>query len=292
MKGYTFYTKDTGVEIAGTTVKKEKNGAVRKEGRVMLRFFGFGEKSQDSIRFIMNPPEAYGVSLKILEVVKTGERQSFTHKFKGENGETISTLTLEKWEREREKEVKENGVKKTVKVKVTGYAMRINREESNINVSMDAAAFLFAGELLRSLSTAVLEESETPAAEPVHEEHAETPATEVPAAEVPAKASAAVEQAKPAQKPAADNGNGGSAKTSPPVNKSASVKGNGNGNGKLYGAVIDTVSEDGKTINVGSLQLKVTDKTKNEIGALTAGIRVNIYYGKGYAYGIYPIKQK
>ena len=137
MKGYTIYTKSSGVEVSATTAKKEGNGEVRKEGRVMLRFFGFGEKDRKSIRFILNPVEAHWIYLKTVEISRNGGKESFPHKFTGENGEVITILTIEKWEREGK----------------SGYAMNIKRGDDKVNISIDISHFLYTGELLRTLST-------------------------------------------------------------------------------------------------------------------------------------------
>jgi len=60
----------------------------------------------------------------------------------------------------------------------------------------------------------------------------------------------------------------------------------------MKGVVIDAVSEDGKTINVGDLQLKITDKTKGDVGELKAGMKINLYHKGSYANGIYPVTVK
>ncbi len=132
MKGYTFYAKNSGVEVVAS--KRERGNS--KEGRITLRFFTLGDDT-DALRFILTPLEAFGIHLGTLETATSGGKKIFTHKFDGDNGEVVTTLVVEKWERDSR----------------SGYAMNINREDVSINVPMDAATFLYAGELMKFLST-------------------------------------------------------------------------------------------------------------------------------------------
>lgn len=172
MKGYTVYAKSTGMQIM--TSKKETD--TNKEGRIALRFFTFGNGESKSLRFVLNPVEAFGLCLTVLEVVKNGGNKSIIHKFEGEEGVTISTLHIEKW----------------VKGDKSGYAMTLKRGDDAVNVPMDMTHFLFVGELMKTLSTEQAwssykgEEAAERAAEPVGvaEEKKEENATQKPAATV------------------------------------------------------------------------------------------------------------
>ena len=141
MKGYTMYAKNTGMEIKVTSkVSEEKaagKSATGKEGRIALRFFTFGNGDSHSLKFILNPLEAYGLYLSAAELAKKGGKQTLIHKFAGEEGEVTSRLVVEKWEKEGK----------------SGYAYTLKRGEGNaVNVPMDMVSFLYVGELMRALS--------------------------------------------------------------------------------------------------------------------------------------------
>ena len=142
MKGYTMYAKNTGMEIKVTSkVSEEKaaagKSATGKEGRIALRFFTFGNGDSQSLKFILNPLEAYGLYLSAAELAKKGGKQTLIHKFTGDEGEVTSRLTLEKWEKEGK----------------SGYAYSLKRGDSNaVNVPMDMVSFLYVGELMKALS--------------------------------------------------------------------------------------------------------------------------------------------
>lgn len=59
-----------------------------------------------------------------------------THKYEGSDGETVSKLAVERYERNNRQ----------------GYALSIQRGEESVNVSTTADHFLFAAEFLRHLS--------------------------------------------------------------------------------------------------------------------------------------------
>ncbi len=137
MKGYTVYAKNAGMEIRTASKVSTEESATGKEGRIALRFFTFGNGDSQSLKFILNPLEAYSMYLFTAEIAKKGGKQTLTHKFKGEEGEVTSRLTLEKWEKESK----------------SGYAYALKRGDSNaVNVAMDMASFLYVGELLKALS--------------------------------------------------------------------------------------------------------------------------------------------
>ena len=129
----TIYSKGTGVEI--TPCEKRSDGK-QTEGRVALRFFRL-EEGAVSIRFMVEPWECFDLSLKIDRVFQSGGKEKLTHRFEGNEGEVVTTLTVEKWER--------NGK--------SGCALAIQREKESINVPFEEGRLLHAAEFLRFLST-------------------------------------------------------------------------------------------------------------------------------------------
>lgn len=129
----TFYAKTSGVEVSV------------KDGKIILRFFTFNNNNSrnDNLkgRFVLDPAEAFQAHLAVLATIKGGNSQKFIHKYNNNGQETVSNLTLEKWER--------NGK--------SGYAV-VYRKEANpevkINVAMNQADFLYFGELLKFASLA------------------------------------------------------------------------------------------------------------------------------------------
>lgn len=144
---YEIFSQSTGVEIRGTVKSSEEGGqTVERAGRVQLRFFKLTPKTKPDevtqIRFICAPDEAFELALKISHVagsVVPAKEKLSPHKFNGgeQGGETVTTLTVEKWER--------NGK--------SGYAFTVGRDKDFISVPVPLAKFLFAGEFLKSLST-------------------------------------------------------------------------------------------------------------------------------------------
>ncbi|MBU5612415.1 hypothetical protein [Geomonas azotofigens] len=128
----TIFAKQTGVEIAPS--EKRQNGKPE-EGRVAFRFFRLAT-GQPHIRFVAEPCEAFEVSRKIAELQGTGGKATFTHRFETPQGETVTKLNVESYQR--------NGKK--------GYAFSIQRGEESINVPAPEGEFLFAAEFLKQLS--------------------------------------------------------------------------------------------------------------------------------------------
>ena len=128
------YSKNTGVEIGPGEKRSEGRPA---EGRVVLRFFKL-EEGAASIRFMVEPWESFDLSRKMLAVYHNGGKEKLTHKFEGSEGEVVTVLSVEKWER--------NGK--------SGCAISIQRDQGSINVPIDEGRFLFAAEFLRFMSTA------------------------------------------------------------------------------------------------------------------------------------------
>lgn len=134
MPSFTLYAKESGVEISAA----EKKGAGKPaEGRVALRFFRLAQGTPQ-IRFLVEPWEAFDLSRRIATVHAAGGKETLTHRFDSGEGETVTRLNVECWER--------NGKK--------GYAFSIQRGEESINVAAPLGEFLFAAEFLRQLSVA------------------------------------------------------------------------------------------------------------------------------------------
>lgn len=144
---YEIYSQSTGVEIRAAIKSNEELGqVVERSGRIHLRFFKLTPKTKPDevtqIRFICEPDEAFALSLMIAQVSTSSvpcKEKLNPHKFSsGAQGEeTVSTLSVEKWER---------GGK-------SGYALTVGRGKDFISVPVPLTKFLFAGEFLRALST-------------------------------------------------------------------------------------------------------------------------------------------
>jgi hypothetical protein len=144
---YEIFSQSTGVEIRAAIKNSEEHGQVmERSGRIHLRFFKLTPKTKPDevtqIRFICEPDEAFGLSLMINQVASSSvpcKEKLNPHKFVagGAGEETVTTLSIEKWER---------GGK-------SGYALTVGRGKDFISVPTSLAKFLFAGEFLRTLST-------------------------------------------------------------------------------------------------------------------------------------------
>jgi len=131
---FTIYAKESGVEISPT---EKRQPGKPEEGRVALRFFRLSSGSSQ-IRFVAEPWEAFELFRKINAVQQQPGKESLTHKFDNGEGETVTKLSVECYER--------NGKR--------GYAFSVQRGEESINVAAPLGEFLFAGEFLRNLSVA------------------------------------------------------------------------------------------------------------------------------------------
>ena len=129
---FTIYAKESGVEIAPA---EKKQPGKPEEGRIALRFFRLTSGAHQ-IRFVAEPWEGYDLYRKINAVQPDGGKESLTHKFESSEGETVTKLSVECYQR--------NGKK--------GYALSIQRGEESINVAAPLSEFLFAAEFLKSLS--------------------------------------------------------------------------------------------------------------------------------------------
>ena len=131
---FTVYAKESGVEFSPT---EKRQPGKPEEGRIALRFFRLASGAHQ-IRFVVEPWEAFDLSRKINAVQLAVGKETLTHKFDAGEGETVTKLSVECYER--------NGKK--------GYAFAIQRGEESINVAAPLGQFLFAAEFLRSLSVA------------------------------------------------------------------------------------------------------------------------------------------
>lgn len=129
---YTIYAKSAGVEIS--PYQKRQDGKPR-EGRISLRFFKI-ESGAQQLRFIAEPSEGFELSRMISKVFHEGTKETLTHKFEGNEGEIVTKLTVEKYERNNK----------------TGYAFVIQRGNESINITASSSNFLYAAEFLKHLS--------------------------------------------------------------------------------------------------------------------------------------------
>ena len=142
---YEIFSQSTGVEIRETVKTHEDDGRiVERAGRVQLRFFKLAPKTKadeiTQIRFICEPDEAFGLALMIGQVAASSvpcKEKLSPHKFSAGEQETVTTLSVEKWER---------GGK-------SGYALTVGRGKDFISVPVPLGKFLFAAEFLRILAT-------------------------------------------------------------------------------------------------------------------------------------------
>src|SRR6185369_11912280 len=115
MPKFTIYAKETGVEFSAT---EKKQPGKPEEGRIALRFFRLTSGAHQ-IRFVAEPWEGFDLYRKINAVQLDGGKETLTHKFDSGEGETVTKLSVECYQR--------NGKK--------GYAFSIQRGEESINVA-------------------------------------------------------------------------------------------------------------------------------------------------------------
>jgi hypothetical protein len=128
----TIYAKQAGVAITPHEKRAEGRAA---EGRIALRFFRL-ESGSTSIRFVVEPAEAFELCGKMHKVARDGGRESLSHRFEGRDGEVQTRLTVERWERHGK----------------SGCALAVQRGEEELNVPASIDRFLHAAEFLRHLS--------------------------------------------------------------------------------------------------------------------------------------------
>jgi len=139
MKGYTFYSKNAGVEVKATTAVKETEGSVAKEGRVTMRFFSLGKDSK-AFRFVMRPDEALSVGKRALQCAENGKTQTITHNYQGAEAKFETKISFERYDLKRDGSTRH------------GYAATLEREKEKVNVPMTQDAMVFVGELLVRLA--------------------------------------------------------------------------------------------------------------------------------------------
>src|SRR6266480_1668736 len=105
--------KSAGVEIS--PYEKRQEGKPR-EGRISLRFFKL-ESGAQQLRFVAEPGEGFELFRMINKVFMEGGKQILTHKFESNAGETVTKLTVERYERNNK----------------PGYALIIQRGDECIN---------------------------------------------------------------------------------------------------------------------------------------------------------------
>ena len=131
IKGFTFFSKNTGLEIR--EVERVLNKV--KEGKVRLRFFTT-DGTRKNLMFLLNSDEAFILSRGIERIVREGGNFSLFHTYFQNGQEIMTKLIVERWEREGKR----------------GYAFVIVRGDEKINLPLEEGRFLFASELLKALS--------------------------------------------------------------------------------------------------------------------------------------------
>lgn len=132
MSQITIYARNTGLEI-GLYEKRAEGRAT--EGRILLRFFRM-ESGSAAFRFVAETAEGYELYRKIHTVFGEGGKQTLVHKFEGNDGEVVTRLGVERYERSGK----------------AGFAFFVQRGEEEINVPVSGDRFLYAAEFLKHLS--------------------------------------------------------------------------------------------------------------------------------------------
>lgn len=142
----TIFAKQAGVEIAPFEKRSDNRPG---EGRIVLRFFRL-ESGGASLRFVVEPAEAFELWCRMRKVHAEGGKESLTHRFEANGSEVSTKLTVERYTRNNK----------------SGYALTLQRGSEEINVPASAERFLFAAEFLRhlSLNEAWVEETASAAA--------------------------------------------------------------------------------------------------------------------------------
>lgn len=143
-RSYEIFSQSSGVEIREAAKSREENGVVvERHGRVMLRFFKLTPKTRDNevtqIRFICEPDEAYALAHLIARVAARDvvcKEKLAPHRFSAGGDDTVTTLTVERWER--------NGK--------GGFALTVGRGNDFISVPVPVNKFCFAADFLEVLA--------------------------------------------------------------------------------------------------------------------------------------------
>lgn len=128
----TIFAKQAGVEIAPYTKRSDNRPS---EGRIALRFFRL-ESGGTSLRFIVEPAEAFDLWCRMSKVHSEGGKESLNHRFAANGNEVLTRLTVERYTRHGK----------------DGFALGLQRGNEEINVPTTPERFLHAAEFLRSLS--------------------------------------------------------------------------------------------------------------------------------------------
>ena len=139
---FTLYSANSGIEV--TPDIKAHRGVC--EGRLQLRFFLIQEPGATAggklsqIRFLLEPWEAYDLSLRMSRIYRDGGKEKVTHKFTPTGGKEVTTfVTVDKWERAGK----------------SGLGLAVSRADSFISVpiSKDSVSrYLYLAEFLKFLS--------------------------------------------------------------------------------------------------------------------------------------------
>lgn len=129
----TIFAKQAGVEI---TPYAKRSDSRPTEGRIALRFFRL-ESGGTSLRFIVEPAEAFNLWGRMRKVHEEGGKESLSHRFEVSGAEVLTKLTVERYSR--------NGK--------NGFALTLQRGNEEINVPTTPERFLHAAEFLRHLSS-------------------------------------------------------------------------------------------------------------------------------------------
>lgn len=128
----TIFAKQAGVEITPYTKRSDNRPS---EGRIALRFFHL-ESGGASLRFIVEPAEAFDLGCRMNKVYTDGGKENLNHRFTANGNEVLTKLTVEHYTR--------NGK--------DGFALGLQRGSEEINVPTTGERFLHAAEFLRHLS--------------------------------------------------------------------------------------------------------------------------------------------
>lgn len=128
----TIFAKQAGVEITPYTKRSDNRP---NEGRIALRFFRL-ESGGASLRFIIEPAEAFDLGCRMGKVHAEGGKESLSHRFKANGNEVLTKVTVERYTR--------NGK--------DGFALGLQRGGEEINVPTTGERFHFAAAFLRHLS--------------------------------------------------------------------------------------------------------------------------------------------
>ena len=140
---FTLYSANSGIEV--TPDIKAHRGTC--EGRVQLRFFLIQDPGAATaggklgqIRFLLEPWEAYDLSLRMVRIYRDGGKEKIVHKYTpAGQKEMVTSLTIDKWER---------GGK-------SGLGLAVSRGDSFISVPVakdSVSRYLYLAEFLKFLS--------------------------------------------------------------------------------------------------------------------------------------------